>query len=220
MKKNIHKGGTNNTLAITNDSGSSDNNKTMPLPIKRLPYDVKIFSFLCILGILVRMIFAKVPNDYATATVYGYSFSILALFGLLVSSFALFYKSQFSQGIMGFLKVILKNAVPVILTIISLSLVLAQSIYYYDRINSGKVATEYFQYSGISSMVLLLEVAVVIKFVLNFLGSINDPKNTNKEGIMASMASEMFSLVLILFVVNLALTGLLQVILQFFSTDG
>ena len=93
MKKNIHKGGTNNTLAITNDSGSSDNNKTMPLPIKRLPYDVKIFSFLCILGILVRMIFAKVPNDYATATVYGYSFSILALFGLLVSSFADIFSS-------------------------------------------------------------------------------------------------------------------------------
>jgi len=220
MKKTIHKGGTNNTLAITNVSNPTNSNKPMPLPIKRLPYDVKIFSFLCILGILIRMIFAKVPTDYAKATVYGYSFSILALFGLLVSSFAIFYRSQFSQGIMGFLKVALKNGVPIVLTIISLSLILAQNIYYYDRINNGKVATEYFQYSGISSMVLLVEVAVVIKFVLDFLGSINESKNTNKEGIMASMASEMFSLVLILFVSNLALTGVLQVILQFFSTDG
>lgn len=231
MKKNMHKGG-NNNLSITNGTESSTigstnaisnaniNNKTMPIPIKRLPYDVKIFSFLCILGILIRMIFAKVPTDYATATVYGYSFSILALFGLLISSFAIFYKSQFSQGIMGFFKVILKNAIPVILTIVSLTLILAQSIYYYDRINSGKVATEYFQYSGISSLLILVEVGVVIKFIIDFLGSVNNPKNPNKEGIMAALASEMFSLILILFVANLALTGILQVILQFFSTDG
>ena len=233
MKKNTHKGG-NNNLSIANSSNSSSidstntltntvtniNNKTMPIPIKRLPYDVKIFSFLCILGILVRMIFAKVPTDYPTATVYGYSFSILELFRLLISSFAIFYRSQFSQGIVGFFKVVLKNATPVILTIISLSLILAQSIYYYDKINSGKVATEYFQYSGISSLLILVEVGIVIKFVMEFLGSVNSAKNTGKEGIITSLASEMFSLVLILFVANLALTGILQVILQFFSTDG
>ena len=84
----------------------------------------------------------------------------------------------------------------------------------------GLVATngsEYFQYSGISSLLILVEVGIVIKFVMEFLGNVNSAKNTGKEGIITSLASEMFSLILILFVANLALTGILQVILQFFS---
>ncbi len=100
--RNQKGGNDNNTLAITNSpsSGSDSSKKTLPLPIKRIPYDVKIFSFLCILGILVRIIFARTANEYATATVYGYGFSILALFGLIISSFAISYKDKFSQGVM------------------------------------------------------------------------------------------------------------------------
>ena len=107
--RNQKGGNDNKTLAITNSSSDSDSlKKTLPIPIKRVPYDVKIFSFMCILGILVRIIFARTANEYATATVYGYGFSILALLGLLVGSFAISYKDQFSQGIMGFFKVIFK----------------------------------------------------------------------------------------------------------------
>ena len=45
--RNQKGGNDNNTLAITNSpsSGSDSSKKTLPLPIKRIPYDVKIFSF-------------------------------------------------------------------------------------------------------------------------------------------------------------------------------
>jgi hypothetical protein len=221
--RNQKGGNDNKTLAITNspsgDSGDSDSlKKTLPLPIKRIPYDVKIFSFLCILGILVRIIFARTANEYATATVYGYGFSILALLGLLVGSFAISYKDQFSQGIMGFFKVIFKNAIPVLLIISIIAMILFQNVSFYDQINKGKVADEYYQFSGVSSFLILIQACLVINYLMDTLGG--EQNTGNKGGVMTALASEMNSIIIILSVANIGIIGVLQIILKYFSTDG
>ena len=218
--KNQKGGIDNKQLTITNSSStySESLKKTLPLPIKRIPYDVKIFSFLCILGILVRIIFARTANEYATATVYGYGFSILALLGLIIGSFAISYKDQFSQGIMGFFKVIFKNAIPVILITLIIALVLFQNVSFYDQINKGKVADEYYQFSGVSSFLILIQVCLVINYLMDILGG--EQNKGDKGGIMTALASEMNSIIIILSVANVGIIGILQIILKYFSTDG
>lgn len=192
------------------------NENNIPV-INRIPYDVKIFSFLCILGILIRIIFAN-KDEYAKATVWGYGFSVLALIGLLISSFAISSKSQFSQGIMGFFKIMLKNALPVILTLIVLSLLLFQNIIFYEPINSGKVAPQYYQFSGVSGFLILVQISLVIKYLMDKLrGSTGGETNATT---MTALASEMSSIILILTVANIGFVGILQVILEYFSTDG
>lgn len=192
------------------------NENNIPV-INRIPYDVKIFSFLCILGILIRIIFAN-KDEYAKATVWGYGFSVLALIGLLISSFAISSKSQFSQGIMGFFKIMLKNALPVILTLIVLSLLLFQNIVFYEPINSGKVAPQYYQFSGVSGFLILVQISLVIKYLMDKLrGSTGGETNATT---MTALASEMSSIILILTVANIGFVGILQVILEYFSTDG
>ena len=218
--RNQKGGNDNKTLAITNSASSDSDSlkKTLPIPIKRVPYDVKIFSFLCILGILVRIIFARTANEYATATVYGYGFSILALLGLLVGSFAISYKDQFSQGIMGFFKVIFKNAIPVLLIISIIAMILFQNVSFYDQINKGKVADEYYQFSGVSSFLILIQACLVISYLMDTLGG--EQNTGNKGGIMTALASEMNSIILILSIANIGIIGILQIILKYFSTDG
>ena len=44
--------------------------------------------------------------------------------------------------------------------------------------------------------------------------------DTSSTGLLATITSELTSLVLILTIINLGFTGILQVILKFFSTDG
>jgi hypothetical protein len=56
--KKIQKGG-QPPLAITNGPTQSNQNEKQFVPVKRIPYDIQIFSFLCILGIIFRMIFAS-----------------------------------------------------------------------------------------------------------------------------------------------------------------
>ena len=214
MKSTKQKGG--NTLAITNES-SGMNNKKESIIITRIPYDIKMFSFLCILGIVIRIIFAG-KDEYATATVWGYGFSVLALFGLVISSFAMSSKDQFSQGIMGFFKALLKTASPIILTILILSLILFQNISFYDNINSGKVAPQYYQFSGVSGFLILVQACLVINYLMDTLKGRKFEGDAG--GIMFALASELNSIILILTVTNIGFIGILQVILKYFSTDG
>ena len=220
-KNKIQKGGQEEKpIAITDDSNTLSSNKPTELPIKRIPYDIKIFSFFCILGLIIRMIFAKTTSDYAKATVYGYGFSIFALLGLLVSSFALSYKDQFAQGILGFFKVVFKHAIPVILIISIIALVIFQNVSFYEQINSGKVAEEYYQFSGVSSFLILVQTVLVINYLMDILSGVKKKGNGEKAGIMTAMASELNSIILILSIANISIIGILQVILKYFSTDG
>lgn len=215
--KRLQRGGDTDNLVTKVDTTTY---KELPPHINRLPYDVKIFSFLCIMGILIRMIFAEQSKDYATATVYGYACSLLALLGLLVSSFGLSYKDPESRGIMGFFKVILKNAMPVILIGIIVGLLVYQNMYFYKQINEGRVSTEYYSWSIASSCFILIQICAVIYYMMDILSGEKSKAGTEKSGILAAVASELTSLILILTVMNLGFVGILQVILKFFSTDG
>ena len=199
---------------------STDPSLYKPPPINRLPYDVKIFSFLAVMGILIRMIFAEKSKDYATATVYGYSCSLLALLGLLVSSVAISYKNPEAKGAIGFFRIVLKSAMPVILIAIVIGLLLYQNMYFYKQINDGLVSTEYYTWSAMSSSFILIQIVAAIFYMTDMSKKENANNDVKKSSILASLASELSSFILILIVLNIGITGLLQVILKFFSTDG
>jgi len=219
------KGGENMTNLIEHNNNDSSN-KTLPLPIERLPYDIKIFSFLCIMGIIVKIIFGQTSNDYAKATVWGYGFSILALFGLLISSYGIFNKMSSNNGdtgmnaIMGVLKILFKDALPITLIIAIVSIIIAQNVTFYKQINSGRVADEYYQFSGVSSFLILVQTALVVNYMMDILSEKKNKGDAEKAGIMAALASELNSIILILSVMNIGIIGILQVVLKFFSTDG
>lgn len=149
---------------------------------------------------------------------WGYGFSVLALLGLIVSSFAISSKNQFSEGIIGFFKITVASSLPIILSIVIITLTIMQNISFYDQINSGKVADEFYSFSSLSSFLILVQVALVINFVIDKLKGSTSGKN--KSELMNIIASEMNSIILILSVANIGFIGILQVILKYFSTDG
>ena len=220
------KGG-QDTLAITNGNNNNqqltitdgNQSKDSYVPIKRIPYDIQIFSFLCILGIVFRMIFARTTENYATATVWGYGFSLLALFGLIVSSFAISSKKQYSQTVFGFFKTTINNSLPIILTLVIIAIIILQNISFFDKINSGKVADEYYSFSGVSAFLILVQISLVINFLFDKLKQYTSTKS-NKAELMSAFASELNSFILILTIANFTFIGMLQVILKYFSTDG
>ena len=201
----------NNTNTIAN---------TNSITIKRLPYDIKIFSIMCILGVVIRGIFITSGNDIALSTIWSYGFSILALCGLLASAFALSSRNKDSASLVGFFKLILNNALPVVLLICILSLVLYQNIHFYSQINDNKVPDEYFMYSKITSFLILVQIVIVIKYLMDVLAGTNSNSSTNESNLMNILAGELYNISFIFTVLNLGFIAILQVILQFFSTGG
>ena len=228
--KKIQKGGAlpDSTLLITNASTTSSDDKVSDfVAVKRLPYDIQIFSLLCIIGILVQVFFGQAPkffgqpsNDYATATVYGYGFCLLSLFGLLISSFAISSRDSTSQGFSGFINVILKNAMPLIVTVIVFALILTLNIIYYSQLNSGSVADEYYQFSNMSSFFMLLQFVIIIKYLIDLLMGQQKKDEGKSVGVMNALAGELSSFIWVLSIINISIVGILYVILKYFSTDG
>lgn len=228
--KKIQKGGAlpDSTLLITNAStSSSDDNVSNFIAAKRIPYDIQIFSLLCIIGILVQVFFGQAPkffgqpsNDYATATVYGYGFCLLSLFGLLISSFAISSRDSTSQGFSGFINVILKNAMPLIVTVIVVALILTLNIIYYAQLNNGSVADEYYQFSNMSSFFMLLQFVIIIKYLIDLLMGQQKKDEGKSVGVMNALAGELSSFIWVLSIINISIVGILYVILKYFSTDG
>lgn len=187
-------------------------------PIKSVPYDIKIFSALAIVALVVRMIFAEVGKDYATATVSTYGFSLLALMGILASSFALNYKGEMKESSYSFFKKMVSHAIPSLTLAIIIVAILVQNIVYFDKINEGKVAGEYFQFSGVSSFLILVQLGLVLKYMMDIMKGTSSNNDTSK--LFSILANELFYIILIVTMLNLFMTGILQIILQFFSTDG
>ena len=125
----ITNGNDNKQLTITNVSPPIDKY----VPIGRIPYDIQIFSFICILGIISRIIFAQINTDFATSTIWGYGFSLMALFGLVISSFAISNKNQYNQNIMGYFKNIISDSLPIILTLVIVAIIIIQNISFYNQ---------------------------------------------------------------------------------------
>tara|TARA_B110000967_G_scaffold190488_2_gene215251 strand:+ start:2848 stop:3447 length:600 start_codon:yes stop_codon:yes gene_type:complete len=189
-------------------------------PIKSVPYDIKIFSALAIVALVVRMIFAEVGKDYATATVSTYGFSLLALMGILASSFALNYKGDMKESSYTFFKKMISHAIPSLTLAIIIVAILVQNVVYFDKINEGKVAGEYFQFSGVSSFLILVQLGLVLKYMMDIMKGTSTNNNTDSSKLFSILANELFYIILIVTMLNLFMTGILQVILQFFSTDG
>lgn len=187
-------------------------------PIKSVPYDIKIFSALAIVALVVRMIFAEVGKDYATATVSTYGFSLLALMGILANSFALNYKGEMKESSYSFFKKMVSHAIPSLTLAIIIIAILVQNIVYFDKINEGKVAGEYFQFSGVSSFLILVQLGLVLKYMMDIMKGTSSNNDTSK--LFSILANELFYIILIVTMLNLFMTGILQIILQFFSTDG
>jgi hypothetical protein len=183
--------------------------------LKALPYDVKIFSFLCLLGVIIKVLFGGLSKEYATTTVYGYSFSLFALICLMVSNFALNYKkTPKANGVFAFAKSIFEQSFPSLLIGILLALTVYQNVAFYSQINSEKVPDEFFQFSGVSSFLIMVQIALVINYVVNKAKGITAQESTS------FLFKQINSIVSVLFITTIFIIGILEVILKFFTTDG
>ena len=118
------------------------------------------------------------------------------------------------------MKKLFKSALPIILSIVIIALIIVQNVSFYKQINSGRVADEYYQFSGVSSFLILVQTVLVINYLMDILSGQRNKDDVEKSGVMTALASEMNSIILILSVMNVGIIGVLQVVLKYFSTDG
>jgi len=178
-----------------------------------------VFAFV---GILIKLFFgnnttADGSSGPASSAVWGYGIVALSILSILFITFALATQmtavSQYNT--MDFImKLINGSQVPFLMLLILVWLI-SINMTYYKRINEGKVASEYNQFSTVSTILVVVQLIVLFKYL-------KDAFSTEKggNGIGSALKSQMTSITYILTALNVIFVGMMNIVLAFFSTDG
>ena len=199
-------------------------------------------------GIIIKIFFqenyTKLGNSGpASTTIWGFGLTALALFIMIFMSIGLSSENEKNKShlyleddsaLMTFIKIIMNNTLPVVFTFILVMYMIILNFIYYTRINSNKITDTYVTYSFFSSVLLIIQISVIVKYMFDLVykkhilkpntNKITQPNtneiiqpNTNKIDKEINLIK---SLSYILIFINFILVIIKHILLAFFSTDG
>tara|TARA_B100001093_G_C26780925_1_gene994567 strand:- start:213 stop:863 length:651 start_codon:yes stop_codon:yes gene_type:complete len=178
-------------------------------------------------GIIIKLFFqenySKLGNiGPASTTIWGYGLTGLAIFLMIFMN--LYLKDvRFIENYINFGNI--KGSIPIFLTLCIIVYIIILNFSYYIRINSNVVSDSYHTYSFFSSLLLVLQISLITKYMYNQLQA-NFKNNIMPE--MPEMPDEknmkqstlIENLLYILSLVNFIFVLIIHILLAFFSTDG
>lgn len=182
-----------------------ENNKTL----LNNEYVFNVFVGFVLVGIVVKLFFSDIQEDGssgpAAGLMWGYTIISLSLIGIL------FVGITFSDG-KPFEK-LLGSGLPIMLLLVVMLWAVSFNLKYYDKINKGLVANEYYGWSNVSTTLMIFQIIFITIYIRNsFLVTLKGGTPTQgQKGVIAT-----YFLVLL----NTICLGIQQVILEHFTTDG
>jgi hypothetical protein len=199
--------------------------------------DLLNLVILAIAGIVIKIFFAEpVSKDGytgpATTNIWGYGLTAVALFLMLFMSLYLTKATnkppneQSNVSILfenesSFMNIIrylfTNNSLPILLTLLVIIYIIYLNFTYFYRINQNNVTDSYSNYSFFSSLLLVVQIGIIIKYMFNLL----DDKNRNLGVNGANTQNNLIkSLSVLIITINFTFVMILHILLAFFSTDG
>jgi|TARA_B110000114_G_scaffold175331_1_gene204785 hypothetical protein len=192
-----------------------------PVVYSLYEFDFNIMLLLSFIGIFIKLMFEFNGNvvdgsSKASAAIVGYTLVIISIFSLLFVQLSLAKKEDMKDdGVTKFIMKLISGAVPPLLLLLIVIWLLYININYFDRINSGTLTDQYKDVSFISSMMVLLQIIIVFKYF----SKNSSPKPDDDSALMA-MEQNITSISYLLTLANVMFIGILNIILEYFATDG
>ena len=162
---------------------------------------------LSLVGFILRLLLGSIaPPAMVSIITFG-----LVIISLLISMFLPISLATDSFNIL--------HNIPVIFTILLAIWTLVINANYYDRINDGNVAEEFYRFSLFSLFVMICQVYVSFASITAFVNSLTQNDINLKNASMLEK-SKMNAITYLITPLNIVLLTIMNVILEFFSTDG
>ena len=179
---------------------------------------------LAIFGIIIKLFFqenySKLGNvGPASTTIWGYGLTALSLFFMIFMSM---YKTEKKietphvleniedYGILKYLSsILINNTLPIVLTFGVVIYIIILNFMYYTRINANLVSDSYHIYSFFTSLLIIMQLGLIIKFMYNKLEKQEPPEQN-----IVRNASYIVAVINFIFVL------INHILLAFYSTDG
>ena len=187
-----------------------------------------------LVGICIKLFFGgSLSQDgssgKSTSTVWGYGITALGILGIMVISFALVSQNSMTQRFGGskwdFFTGLITESLPSCLTLLVLIWIIVMNMTYYKRINQGKVATEYYLFSNTTTTLLVFQLIVLFKYLTgrfkeSELNGRHDGKAVAELALTKKDNSRYAFAIYFLSLLNSIAVGIMNITLEFFSTDG
>lgn len=173
-------------------------------------------------GIIIKLFFQENYNALgnsgpASTTIWGYGMTALALFIMIFMSLYLTSKTKDKSGSMEkssdffttVINLVMTDTLPILLTFGVIIYIIYLNFVFFERINSNNVSSSYHTYSFFSSLLLIIQIALIVKYMYSLLSNGSDSK-----GPLIKSVSY------VLVTINFIFTMIIHILLAFFSTDG
>tara|TARA_B100000900_G_C20563546_1_gene709999 strand:+ start:1114 stop:1806 length:693 start_codon:yes stop_codon:yes gene_type:complete len=198
--------------------------------------DLMNLVVLAIAGIVVKIFFEENYTKLGTSgpastTIWGYGLTAISL--VLMTFMAIYLTSTsekqnnkllLERGYKEksifeyYISILSSGAIPVIMTLGIIVYIIILNFMFYTRINSNKVSSSYAVYSFFSSLLVIIQLGIIIKYMYSILNGIQTTTNNTNE--KRNKQSILKGLSLIVTTINYIFVLILHILLAFFSTDG
>lgn len=192
---------------------------------KSLGYDINNLVLFAFVGIIIKLFMGSINTDDgsrgpASAAIWGYGVIAASVLGIMFITFAMATQmTKLSENSLGFVISMLLHSLPPLLMLGVLTWLITINAEYFKRINEGDVAKEYSTYSNLSTFMVMIQLGVLYKYMVDEL-LIGKGGPTNKTMLFEALKSKMASVTYLLTLGNLIVASVMTIILKYFSTDG
>jgi len=196
--------------------------------------DMMNLVVLAVSGIIVKIFFEENftklgTSGPASTTIWGYGLTAIALSLMIFMAIylttasseqnkkLLLERGKNEKSILEYyISILSSGALPVIFTLGIVVYIIILNFIYFTRINSNKVSTSYQTYSFFSSLLIIVQIGIIIKYMFSILYGIETNSNVEKQKEQQILKG----LSIIVTTVNFIFVMILHILLAFFSTDG
>ena len=192
---------------------------------KNIQYDITNMMVFSVIGIMIKLFFGNTTssdgmNGPASSAIWGYGVVALSILAIMFITFALASQMhRLTENTFGFVKLLIQNSLPALLMFIILVWLISMNAAYFKQINEGHVASEYAQFSNISTIMIIFQLIVLFKYLKDEL-MIEQGGAVSQVRLTEALKSQMASITYILTIINLIFVGMMNIVIEFFSTDG
>lgn len=186
-------------------------------------FNLSIFSGFILIGFLVIALFSSLSEDGssgpASASLWGYSIILFSLIGIVFIKIKMTEDSNKSV-----LSYIIGNGLPIFLLLFNLLWLISLNVSYFDDINKGLVSKDFYEYSMLNNILIFVQILISLEVILSKAFDYSPvDKLADSTGVKVDIKQKNTVIMVMSFIfiiTNFVLSGIQQVTLDYFTTDG
>lgn len=195
---------------------SVDNNE-------EIKFNLSIFSGFILIGFVIIALFSSLSEDGssgpASSALWGYSLILFSLVGII------FVKIKMTGDKNGdVLSYIIGKGLPIFLLLFNILWLISLNVSYFEDINKGIVSKDFYEYSMLNTILIFVQILISLEIIMEEAFGYSISKvvaDTTGNEIKDTQKNTVIMVVSFIFIItNFVLSGIQQVTLDYFTTDG